>query len=90
MVCASRPDLISEVRVFPAFVFIQKSPAAGALNGSSLNALYERGGIEMLTPQNVNFGTVARLLRSGMAQRARRKLHRPKATAKAGKETDQG
>lgn len=40
MLCASRPDLISDIRVFPAFAFIRKAREAPTLTDFSLRSHY--------------------------------------------------
>lgn len=47
MVCASRQEIISEVRVLPAFTFITKSKWAGYREDFSLSGLYRMHGMEM-------------------------------------------
>jgi cephalosporin hydroxylase len=48
MTCASRSDLISEVRIFPSFAFIRKSPQAPQLSTLNLHELYRKRGIDLL------------------------------------------
>jgi hypothetical protein len=47
MLCASRCDIISEVRVFPAFAFIKKAAHAPDLTGMSVGSLYKKRGIQI-------------------------------------------
>lgn len=61
MTCASRADLITEVRVFPTFAFIRKALAAPALPHFSLDGLYAKGELEIVGTRNLNFGGVARV-----------------------------
>jgi cephalosporin hydroxylase len=49
MLCASRSDLIREVRVFPPFAFIQKAPGAPALPDMKLDSLYTKRGLEIVS-----------------------------------------
>lgn len=72
MLCASRSDLVCEVRVFPAFACIRKSPEARPLAHFALDELYFKRGIELVGTQHLHLGNVARLL----AARARRRLRR--------------
>lgn len=51
MLCASREDIVSEVRVFPAFTFIRKSPKAPDLTGMRLDGLYRARGLELYRKQ---------------------------------------
>jgi SAM-dependent methyltransferase len=72
MLCASRSDLVSEVRVFPAFAFIRKSPEAKPLADFALSELYSKHGIELVGTQHLHLAGVVRLV----AARARRRLRR--------------
>jgi SAM-dependent methyltransferase len=74
MLCASRSDLVSEVRVFPAFAFIRKSPDAKPLADFALGELYSKRGIELVGTQHLHLAAVARLI----AARAHRRLQRTK------------
>jgi SAM-dependent methyltransferase len=72
MLCASRSDLVSEVRVFPALAFIKKSPQAKPIGEFALEQLYLKRGIELVGTQHLHLGGVARLVMT----RARRRLER--------------
>jgi hypothetical protein len=48
MLCASRPDIISEIRVFPTFAFITKGISAPILKDMSIKTLYNIRGMEIL------------------------------------------
>jgi SAM-dependent methyltransferase len=76
MLCASRSDIISEVRVLPAFVLIRKSADAPPLGDMKLDALYTKRGIELVGARHSNLGGVARLMLQQVGYRARRKLAR--------------
>jgi hypothetical protein len=70
MVCASRPDLISEVRVFPYFAFIRKATTAPVNSPLRLEGLYSSRGLELVGAQDAFLGSVAtrwakRILRRG-------------------------
>ena len=62
MVCASRSDLISEVRVFPSFAFIRKSADAKALTNFALSDAYEKRGIELVGPRNMHLRDLSNML----------------------------
>jgi cephalosporin hydroxylase len=72
MLSASRSDLVSEVRVFPAFACIRKSSEAKPLADLKLDELYCKRGIELVGTQHLHLGNVARLV----VARARRRLQR--------------
>lgn len=74
MLCASRSDLISEVRVFPSFAFIRKSPAAKPIADFALDSLYQKRGIELIGSKNTNLAGVASLLAASIANATQRKL----------------
>ncbi len=63
MVCASRPDLISEVRVFPSFAFIRKSPDAKRSSELHLESLYRKRGLELVGLRNMNVENLMQLVR---------------------------
>lgn len=58
MLCASRSDIISEVRVFPSFAFIRKSPLAPAMDDMSLGSLYNKRGLEITGADGANLSSV--------------------------------
>jgi SAM-dependent methyltransferase len=72
MLCASRSDIVSEVRVFPAFAFVRKCPEAKPLTRFALSELYRKQGIELVGTQHLHLAGVAGLV----ATRARRRLRR--------------
>lgn len=76
MLCASRRDLISEVRVFPAFVFVRKSPEAMPLAEFALDEAYSKREIELVGTQHLHLAGVARLAARSVATRTRRRLQR--------------
>ena len=76
MLCASRGDLISEVRVFPAFTFIRKADGAPAMPDFSLDSLYLKRNIEISSMEHLNLGGIARLVQARIVQRTRRRLLR--------------
>jgi hypothetical protein len=69
MVCASRPDLISEVRVFPYFAFIRKATTAPINEPLRLKGLYSTRDLELLGAQDSMFASVARLWGKRMRRR---------------------
>ncbi len=76
MLCASRPDLVSEVRVFPEFAFIRKSPQAPPLRDFSLDGLYLKRNVELVGIERLNLRGIARLAAQHMMHRVRRRLSR--------------
>ena len=78
MLCASRSDFISELRLFPGFVFISKSPDAQDAATLVLDGLYFKRGIEICGTQNLNLSGITRLIANRIAQRAQRRLQRTK------------
>ena len=73
MLCASRNDIVSEVRVFPWFVVVKKSPRAPQLNGMKLDSLIHRHGIELVGTKDLNLLGVAKLVMSRLANSIRRR-----------------
>jgi SAM-dependent methyltransferase len=49
MMCASRSDLVSEVRVFPSFAFIRKAATAPHIDTLSLDSIYKHRGLEIFS-----------------------------------------
>lgn len=76
MLCASRPDLISEIRVFPEFAFIRKSMDAKPIENFSLDGTYFKGNLEILGAQHLNLPGVSRLIATRLLRRPRRRLQR--------------
>jgi SAM-dependent methyltransferase len=76
MLCASRGDLVSDIRLFPSFAFIRKSPDATAVANFSLGSLYSKRGLELVGARNANLGGVARLLADRVLASTRRKIRR--------------
>lgn len=62
MLCASRNDIISEVRVFPSFVVVKKSLCAPELRGMRLDTLIYKRGIELVGSRNLNLLGVGKLV----------------------------
>jgi SAM-dependent methyltransferase len=75
MACASRGDLIEEVRVFPSFAFIRKGAAARSAD-ASLDRLYCAGGLEIAAYRKLHLGRIARLAAANAVHAARRRLAR--------------
>lgn len=84
MLCASRSDLISEVRVFPAFAFIRKAPNAPALADFKLDSAYSKRGLEIVTADQPNLGGVAKLFRQRMQLRFQNKMRSLRKRTKRG------
>jgi hypothetical protein len=76
MLCASRGDLISEMRVFPAFTFIRKAANAPVMNNFLLDGAYLKRNIEISSIANLNLGGIARLVGARIVHRAHRRLER--------------
>lgn len=76
MLCASRNDLVSEVRVFPSFAFIRKAPHAPDVKEFNLNALYSKRGIELVGAQHANLGGVGKMLLQNIMHRTTQRLGR--------------
>jgi len=76
MLCASRSDIISEVRIFPSFAFIKKAPHAPGLLEFKLDALYTKRGIELVGAEHANLDGVAKLLIRGFSDRMTNRLNR--------------
>lgn len=76
MLSASRPDLVSEVRVFPAFAFIRKSPDAQPVEDFKLAKLYNKRGLEIVGARDMDLGAVARLAAARAAGSVRRQLQK--------------
>lgn len=76
MLCASRGDIVSEIRLFPAFALIRKSLRATHLCDFSLDSLYHKRGIELVGARDFKLGSIARLIVQSIASRTRNKLRR--------------
>lgn len=74
MVCASRPDLISEIRIFPAFAFVRKSPKAASTAELSIGSLYTKRGIELVGEKNLNLSGVVNLAAKRLTRNITRAL----------------
>ena len=71
MSCASNSETIHEVRVFGAFTFIRKGPRAPVLTNMSLDSLYRKRDIEIVTSEIGDFRSTARLLARKLVARPR-------------------
>jgi SAM-dependent methyltransferase len=76
MICASRPDLISEVRVFSSFVFVKKALSAPDLTGMKLEDYYQSRGFEISTVDRLNATGVVSNFVAKARKRAGRILRR--------------
>ncbi len=76
MLCASRCDLVSEIRIFPAFAFIRKSPQAQPVAPLQMDGLYSKRGIEIVGAQDLNLVGVAHLIASRVKHSVHRRLQR--------------
>lgn len=76
MVCASRPDLVSNIRVFPAFAFIHKSVDAPPMSEVPLESLYQKRGIELIGAKDLNLKGVASMVTQRLTYNTRRELDR--------------
>jgi SAM-dependent methyltransferase len=61
MLCASRSDVVSEVRVFPEFALIRKSPQAQNAEDMDLDSLYTKRGLEIVSADRANLAGIARV-----------------------------
>jgi hypothetical protein len=83
---ASRNDLVSDIRVFPACAFIRKSPTAPHVADFSLKSLCNKRGIELVGARNPNIRGIARVLAERVIDSTRRRLQRlSRRTASDGK-----
>lgn len=64
MLCAAHSEIISEVRVFPAFAFIRKASQAPDLSDMNLDAWQSKRDIEIVGAKNLNLRGVSRVLAS--------------------------
>jgi SAM-dependent methyltransferase len=78
MLCASRSDLISEVRVYPAFAFIHKSPLAQPVEDFVLDKLYVKRNLEIMEPHLLNFSEIKDLVGKKVRERTERRVRRTK------------
>lgn len=78
MLCASRSDLISDIRVFPSFAFIRKAQSAPPMKELDLGSSYHKRGIELVGSKNLNLRGVSRLLGESLADRIRAVLRHGK------------
>ena len=76
MVCASRPDLVSNLQIFPAFAFIHKSADAPTMTEAPLKSLYQKQGIELIGAKDLNLKAVAGMVGQRLTYNARRELNR--------------
>jgi hypothetical protein len=76
MLCASRSDLVSQIRIFPSFAFIQKAPNAPDIRDFALDSLYSKRGIELVGARDADLGGVAGLPGKRVADSAAKKLRR--------------
>jgi cephalosporin hydroxylase len=76
MLCASRSDLISEVRIFPAFVFVRKSQHAPAMTEMDLSSLYNKRGIGIIGADGMNWRDLVRFFSQRLSSRLKNELRR--------------
>jgi hypothetical protein len=76
MLCASRGDLISEVRVFPAFVFIRKSPDAPTMTDMNLSSLYNKRGLVIVGADGTNLSSLVKHSSQRLGSRVKNELRR--------------
>ena len=62
MLCASRKDIVSEIRIFPSFVVVTKALAAPPLPDMSLDRLCNRRGVQLAGTKHLNIAGFSRLL----------------------------
>ncbi len=76
MLCATRSDIVSEVRVFPSFAFVRKSVEAPALENFQLSDSYNKRGLALSGSTHFDVKGLAGLLAERSARRIRRTLRR--------------
>jgi SAM-dependent methyltransferase len=76
MLCASRSDLIEEVRVFPAFAFVRKARHAPPLAEFALDGAYLQRDLALVGTQNLHLRGVAQLIGKRLLKQTRRRLKR--------------
>lgn len=76
MVCASRSDLISEVRVFPSFAFVRKAVDAPPLEDFRLSDSYGKRGMALSGVGNLDLKGILSLLVEKSTRRVSRTLRR--------------
>lgn len=64
MLSATRADIIEEIRVFPSFAFVIKSPNAPVLNDMKLDRLYTKRGLGLIGPKDLRFSDLWSVLLS--------------------------
>lgn len=69
MLSASRADIIEEIRVFPSFAFVIKSPDAPVLTDMKLDELYSKRGLGLIGPKNLRFSEIWNVLLSRLTGR---------------------
>jgi hypothetical protein len=78
MLCASRYDLISEIRVFPAFAFIRKAYQAPRLDNFKLDGSYLKRNLEIVAPHTLDLTGIGELVMKKVRERAERRVKRTK------------
>lgn len=76
MLCASRSDIISEVRVFPSFAFIRKAQNAPNLENFQLSNTYSKRGLALSGAAHLDLAGLGGLLREKIARRFSRTVRR--------------
>jgi hypothetical protein len=72
MLCGSRRDIISTIRVYPWFVLVEKGLDAPAMDEMNLDSLIHKRLIELVGTRNLNLGGVAKLILARIAGAFRR------------------
>jgi hypothetical protein len=68
MICASRNDLISEVRIFPSFAFVKKAAQAPEVRELSLDSLYSKRGLEIFGLEDVERAGLAKWFKAAVTR----------------------
>jgi Methyltransferase domain len=77
MLCASRSDIVSEVRIFHSFAFIRKAPHGPSIPDMVLDSLYSKRGIDIIGADRRSLGSIySNLLANRLFERANSKLQR--------------
>ena len=71
MLCASRKDIVSEIRIFPSFVIVTKALSAPPLPDMRLDRLCKKRGVELAGTKHLNIAGMCRLVGERFFNRSR-------------------
>lgn len=83
MVCTSRRDLISEVRVFPSFAVIKKAPEARHVPDFDLRSLYTKRDIELVGSEDQSLAGIVQLVGRRLIDSVLKKAGRKHSASRA-------